>query len=114
MMPEYDDYPQRERGGMDGLPPRERGGMDDYPEPPGGGDDYPEGDPDYPGPGGPDRMSRRRDPYGRGGRRGGREVARKNEVVVGRKRFKLYEKKRMNFKRAKEFCKKKDGKLAEG
>lgn len=113
MMPEYDDYPQRERGGMDGFPPRERGGMDDYPEPPGGGgDDYPEGDPDYPAGPGPDRMSRRRDPYGRGGR--GREVARKNEVVVGKKRFKLYEKKRMNFKRAKEFCKKKDGKLAEG
>lgn len=65
----------------------------------------PEQPPDY-----PDHMSRRE----RYGMDGGRGVARKNEIIVGRKRFKLYEKKRLNFKKAKEFCQKKDGKLAEG
>lgn len=36
------------------------------------------------------------------------------EVHVGGKRFKLYEKKTLNYKKAKAYCKKHDGKLAEG
>lgn len=84
MMPEYDDYRPDDP---------ERDGPPDYPMPP----DYHHGM----------GMGRR----GRGGYPG---EARKNEIIVGRKRFKLYEKKRLTFKRATEFCRKKDGKLAEG
>ncbi len=38
----------------------------------------------------------------------------RNEITYGNKRFKLYEKKALNHKKATLFCKKREGKLAEG
>ncbi|CAL8118744.1 unnamed protein product [Orchesella dallaii] len=80
-------------------------------------DDYPNPNPmsehDYPHPPGMDRYGHGLGPDGYGGPGGPGGIAKKNEIMIGTKRFKLYEKKRLNFPKAKEFCRKKDGKLAE-